>query len=434
MKNLKAKFFLFLSFSSLLFLSNCNKDSDQESPIVEILLPENGLNIQIPDTILVRIKASDNQNLQRVSVALVDKNQIELASGESLNINQQNYEGTLELILNDAYLPSGDFQIRATAEDSRNLKNAFIDVFVSEDPTILEGYLVLSQGSNLELEKFDLNGNRSTIYSLNSDFSGASFSNRYFEFYVLGKMNTKLHAISIPQKNSRIVYETQNNLNQEYFQNLDFSKEINYLSSLDGKTRGFDRMGNLVFNYDKNSTTLYCSKAKKLNHWFLMKMEPKLGGNTFWLDMVHSGSGNFEQTRMLPGELMDMVEIQNQHYLLMINENNKGEIYDYRRRSNALAKVPQSIISGAVNAAIQIGNETVIAHQGGVSIFNFFENQGRFYLTGFQVQALEYDEKSGQILIVSHNQVLVYNFAPKQSIRVLNIGNKVLKAHFLNNK
>lgn len=142
------RLFTILSVISVM-LSSCKKeDEDTTAPVIDVIAPENGLFIIMPDTIRIAASVRDESDLQGISVGLVDDLGNSFGSRKSINVtgNETSFDQTYEIT--DPRIPSGPYRIEFFATDGTNDEREFVEVQVAEVPKVFRGVLGNSESTN----------------------------------------------------------------------------------------------------------------------------------------------------------------------------------------------------------------------------------------------------------------------------------------------
>ncbi|MDP3461902.1 MAG: hypothetical protein Q8S18_03830 [Bacteroidales bacterium] len=124
----------------LTFLLSCKKEGDAVSPVVEFLEPESG-HVYYEKSIAFKVRVSDNNNLQRVKLGIVDLNHVPVIQGVEL------YPGVNDTIIEFSFDATGitiqDVLLYVHATDGPNTKNKYLQAFIE---TNIDGHFEILIG------------------------------------------------------------------------------------------------------------------------------------------------------------------------------------------------------------------------------------------------------------------------------------------------
>jgi hypothetical protein len=111
----------------LFFLPSCVKEEDTISPVIEFLEPEKG-HVYQNGYVTFKVRVSDNNNLQRVKLGIVDLNHIPLIQGHEINPGVN--DTILEFSFDTQAITHQEVLLFVQATDGLNTKNKYLQVFI----------------------------------------------------------------------------------------------------------------------------------------------------------------------------------------------------------------------------------------------------------------------------------------------------------------
>lgn len=183
--------------SLLSLLGGCRKEKDVDPPRVAILLPGNGMSLQVPDTLLVQVEVSDEREVKSLSISLLDQNGVPVAKPITVAVNSESAVITRELAITNERLPSGTYTLSAVASDGENRSSAFRNIQVQAAPLRLRAlFIAAPTGSTgtTSITRIDSAGALSEYLTL-SEFGGAAIDPT--RLYLAGTFTQAL--VGIPQ-------------------------------------------------------------------------------------------------------------------------------------------------------------------------------------------------------------------------------------------
>ena len=185
-----SKVLLTITVSILLF--SCNKDNDDESPQIEVSQPNNLSSYNIYDNIIVKAEISDNKNIEKVSIELLNSNLQRELSKEFSNINENTYSLSDGFYLDDIRLESGNYFIKVKAFDGVNESSDFTEIYIQSVPKELLNLVLFNEtGAVTYASLVDVSNNvESNLFSWNSDLTDAEVDS-YNQRIILGGKQEK---------------------------------------------------------------------------------------------------------------------------------------------------------------------------------------------------------------------------------------------------
>lgn len=175
----------------------CKKDPANEQPRISILLPATGASATVPDTLLVKVQASDDLGLERVYVALLDANGIPAVGGVSAPASGTSATITLELPIVSQQLAGGLYTLRATASDGSLTGWDARSLHITAAPLRLRAMYSLAQptAGSVALYRTDSTGQTTLAATWGMDLGGAAISSFAQRLFIAGGATGSLSAL-----------------------------------------------------------------------------------------------------------------------------------------------------------------------------------------------------------------------------------------------
>lgn len=115
-------------------LWGCRKELDTQAPEVTILLPSSTYTGQVPDTLMVRVAITDDQQVNSVVITLQAANGAVIAPSLTLAVGSSSATVEGALIVSDERITSGSYTLIARATDGRNDGRDFVSLTLQAAP------------------------------------------------------------------------------------------------------------------------------------------------------------------------------------------------------------------------------------------------------------------------------------------------------------
>jgi hypothetical protein len=133
----------------LLFLvstiPSCNTDEDTIDPVIEYLVPDELVNINLPDTLDVIVKVTDDLKLTKVILNLLDTNKIPCVTPQYFYPNSNELQINTSIVLDDKNMASGTYELQVFASDGENTKFKYRSVTIKAIPLKVGRYIAVTQ-------------------------------------------------------------------------------------------------------------------------------------------------------------------------------------------------------------------------------------------------------------------------------------------------
>ncbi len=236
------------------WLLGCTKNKDQlNKPKAEILSPQEFTAYQLPDTLKVRIKASDQNWVTKINVSLLDDAGILVAEPTEILTDNPAIETELDLVMNDTSSAGGPHTIRLTVWNADNQSETdFLKVQLTPVPRILIGYLVTTKtgSANSTLNMFSPTLQDGQTYNIGGTLTDGVFWSKNQRFnYILGKQS-QYRSYNLKSQLNSLVYSIPNPTGFEFLTALSASNSEVYFTSRETRVLGFNIDNNSFYSYN----------------------------------------------------------------------------------------------------------------------------------------------------------------------------------------
>lgn len=399
-----SRFLLILSI--LAVFSSCRKETDEEEPSITVLY-QNGSSFNYGDTISLRIRVTDNVEVERVQMNLL-KNGISFGTSGSSDVFQQSSELGLELVISDRTIETGNHSLNIFATDGNNDENLFLSIWVNELPLRFTGLVAITEnGSNVFLNRFDSILAPETPQNLIMDYGASALNSFSQELIIGGAGNGDLLGVSLLDLNTNWSYPNLGNTNLPFFLDAQYngSKRITYVCQEDNNIRGFNSNGINQFNANTIST------HRPLRSWVIgervVVLEKDRSLNQYQLTPFFF-SGIAETSFPSDMEVVELFERSAGSAIMLGNRNGSGVIRIYSETNGPGFELRE--LSGIpFTCAIQFNaDQYLIGTSSSLYAFNYTSNSLLPVLSA-TASSMVYDPVSGGVYFLSGANVVVYN-------------------------
>jgi hypothetical protein len=341
----------------ILLIFSCKKkeEKDEIIPVINISNPLANSYYQFNDTIKISLTASDENELSKIEVNLIDQN-----SSSVLNSFSQSFSGIkskdieLQIIVNDIHLNSGNYFINAKAFDGTNLSTLIIPIYIEGIPNKLTNFFAHIYRNNTHLLfKYDTTFNFiSEVYRKNSDFSFTL--NSWFQHIYITD-NTSIKCIEIAT--TQTIWQNQINGNNNSFCVSDENSV--YVSLANGNCAEFSHQGTLRRSYLTNETNYFINQFFITGNFLVINLKNQLNNSNFKTIIFEKGSS------IIKSVLFDnliykkgFLNSQSELFILAENSNSQSKIVKW----NPLTGLTQDyyVSSSKITDAVLTDNDQLV--------------------------------------------------------------------------
>jgi len=391
----------------------CKKDTDTTSPSITITAPATSSSFNVFDTITVAAIVKDDEQLESISIRLLDQDQVPVLPTISVSASSNSVSFSKLLPISNIHLSTGTYYVNVFASDGKNDANSFVQITVIEAPLEVERYIVVSRpGSGLvRLDTIDDQFSIGLQSQWNGDHSTTAV-NSYHQQIVVGGGDVSA-ALSLDGEYASVVWSAANlNISSlPYFKDVHFSEDhlITYMTNEDHQIRGYNENGSVVFS--AMSSSIYRPK-KVIGHGSLVIVElesivPPLNRlGSYW-----RSSGVLWQDHPLS---MDVVYMnpRNSDRLIMFGNENGQAVVEERDLDNGSFWTLTSLPSGTLNDATAINATSyLLAHENGLYRYDYSTNADVLLVGGINALKVSYDKVNAMAIVAVNSEIRYYDAA-----------------------
>lgn len=313
-----------------LVLGGCRKDADNERPGIKIISPSENASLIIPDTLLVTVEARDDAGLERVSVTLLDQNNVPVVAGSSAAASGKVATVTLALPVTDEQITSGVYKLFATASDGELTGKDWINLHVSAAPLRLRAVFTVTEPApgSTALYRTDSTGQTAVAQTWPIDLAGADISSAAQRLFIAGGVSGDLLALSPDGLGTVWSRPNLSSTGIPWFTSVDVCGDGRvYVGHADGSIRGFlagNGTGGTGGTLPEMFRTLQCITMGDL----LLATERHFVTGEHRLGIYYWQSGTLASTQALDAEPVALFPRDAGHALIFGNRNGQGRVLD----------------------------------------------------------------------------------------------------------
>ncbi len=419
-------------FLFLLFFSCKKEEVDNQSPIISILKPMPNQNYTALDTILIQGIVTDNNGITTITISLRNSNNINVLNSISITSNTTSYNLNEQFLLNDLYLPSGEYNLKISAFDGDNQTDTYIPLTINEFPKTRTGFFVFSNsGSTTQITKLDNGLNSINFASFAGDFLDGSVNSLNQQVYSCGSVSGNLIAFDVNTAIQSWV-ESNNASGFPYFTAISSYESEVYLGFYNRNIKSYTKNGVPKFSaqaFFNSYSTLFLVHENNL----LLTEQPEISTGITRLVSYYL-TGFVKDNLLLNEDVIAMFSFSSNEVVVFTNVSGNGKIKVYNINSNSTWQ-PFPLNVGQITSCTQVSKGIyLIAQNGNVILVNMNTFSNSTYLSGVNAQLVKYDVTTNEVLITSGNSLTLYDYSTKSVKGSYTHSNTILAVDFWYNK
>jgi len=419
---------------AFLFLVGCDPEEDTESPEVTVSLPAPGSVYENGDTIRFSAVMSDNAHLSNVEVLLVDKDNKPSLPVLSISPGQNHFTYTGEYIISDPLLPGGVYQLRFQASDGINVTNHFVEIQIHELQREMLYPLIVTHPNAAGWQVFRLNANNdwNEFYLHTGDYCGSAVNSEAAHFYICGKTQSNLIALRLQDAVLQWQVKPVNHQSLRWFEALNFSSPLLYVSCAEGTIRGYDKMGNEVYK-----TSAYSNAFPGLStvtfDFVTASFKDAFSKDNF-LVSFHNQGGLMIYSKFSQTDFIGLFNTGINNILVFGNRNGQGEVQLYNGSENTLTDLHPFYEGTFIEAAAMDSDNYFIASSAGLFWYRLSKNSLVPFIPGIRFGQIACDDISQLIYAASGKDLKVYSFTTAALVANYSLPDTLVDLHLVFNK
>ena len=421
-----------LTIVSLLIITSffsCEKE-DNLKPIIEISQPKLSV-YAVLDTINVALQVSDNHNIERVSLYIIDANNQKVCTSYNYVPNSSTYNLKALYIIDNLYLDDGEYFFVIEASDGINIEKKYVSIQIGALPKKLNDILI-AESDILESKIYSIKNGKQLFKTFSAEYRDFIYNPFQEQYQFLSKdgLLTSYRANKIDEQVWRV--NDLKDPTHDFFGSLQYFDKNTLVSSSSGEIRYYDKDGNIInkaiSNSQNNQIKQYYYNFDKI----MLIKEPFINGEDKIEKLNQTTGASIVTYNILfkPEKLLfvdeglcvifgnknniakacSLLTVQNVvHYFGDFGNRQLGDAYKYSKYLYLL-----SIDHQIVEYNITNGDERVIANTSNLVKFYYEELSHRLYfLDGKNIYYLNYPTDGKELYYANSKTVqdliFVYN-------------------------
>jgi hypothetical protein len=406
------KHFILLILLSAFFFS-CKKDKDELEPSVTIYSPYLNQSFQVPDTIQVNIKVSDETKLTSVTVVLQDMNNVNAGYAVPVAIQSNSFQFQLDYILDDQHLSTGDYKLAVIASDGSNTEVAGRVIHVTAVPLHTRFfYFATETGSSTVVTRYDSVFTSPQLLNFNDKFLSLEASSWYQRLYIAGEVNAPFNAYSVANHQQNWTLADLG-AGFPYFSSLSGDDKRIVLGYFDGRLTQYDFTGNATVNYQTGSSSYYPAFSFQSGNSCYVGMHDNLSAAKEFRRFDRNTGVQLNQYGV-PWEVKGMGDKASGEVYVAGNTNSGQAVLNIYYNSTNSFYSPLILPSGTVNCGVGVnGDYFLIAHSNGTLYrYQYSTNSLLSVMPAVNASKMIYNGELNELYLSSGNVFFIYNVLP----------------------
>lgn len=392
---LKPVYILFLSLFVVSIFS-CKDDEDEFPPTVVFETPQENDSFKVLESVFIKARITDDENIERVIVRLIDNNSGNVAlPSQTFTPNTKTFELDFVVELSDSLLESGSYYFQVEANDGTNTFSDFRTVHISGiAKRQLSTVVACSNLQSTDIYEGSSTNGYQLFQTLASSYEDMVLNNDDQHLWYLSENTKEIQVFALIDK-ERLYNQRINSSFANPFTNLVRDDRDVILGIKDGEVEGFNQFFNDNFTYRTQNDRVI--GRVDVDDDFVLVEELDRDGNNRSLLALNKSSRFLVNSVNLPGEPTNMFVHRKDKVLVFYNTAQNGVIAEFDLVQSGLRTIRS--LNNKINAVEQINtNEYVLSTSVNVQSYQVANNNLVTYLNEPNA-VLSYDDLQNQLYV-----------------------------------
>ncbi|MGM0647535.1 MAG: hypothetical protein ACQESZ_04010 [Bacteroidota bacterium] len=418
-----------------LFLSGCEKEKDQERPVVEILHPASHQSYSIPDTIHIEALVSDNKSIEYIQINIVNELQQPVSHTAIIeNINKKEYHLKIDYIVDNPKTESGTYYLQVTASDGITRKNAQQKITLNEADKMLQKYLVITKSNPNQISTYELdtNGQLQFVMSEPTDYLDSQFMSYHQQLIISGSSVYDVKSFEAQQYKQIWHVPVLANPPEPYFTALNTSEKEILLGFYNGDIARINASGKRIQTTHAEPSLFPYQLIKTSD--FIVSAQRNIPNNQRYINSYFLNGGGLHEKLFINYNVHSFYNLTNNQMLILGNDGNTGSIWTYNLVTKNVWNA-KTINQTRVISSCQISeNDYLISGESNLYWYRKATNSLTTWKTGYSSDFLLYEPLSQTILSAQNSQIHQFRFPSPAVESQTAISEKIHKIHAVYNR
>ena len=424
----------YLFFFLLIFGACKDKVTAYPEPIITFLSPSENSVFSEGDSISVSYNLSSVSMVESIEIGFSDANGIQVNTPQTYLNSEISQSMQSILYVENLDYSSDNYFIYIRVRLAQKTYNFYRRVYLKQLPLRRRAiYIIQKASGQYRVDKIDSLNTIQSAYYFNGDYIGSAMDSRHQVLTTCGLISGKLLATDLKDYSTRWYLNT---LGQGYptFRNILFSKGLVFVSFMDGKMKGFDEQGSIMFSSSANQGVYFPIKLG-FNTLYLLSEQQSIVGAAKKLVLYKYPTGKPQQEFPISGDVVSILPKNDNAFFVFSNEQNEGKIKLYDCLGNGFTFSYSASLAGKITHVAAIdGNEFIVAASDG--IYSFTYNPLNFVkrISVSNVSALAFDSASNQFFVCTEKRIDAYDGFSFNPLNSLAVGDSIVDIQLLYNR
>lgn len=411
---------------------SCRKIDKNIVTHIELIIPEANTIIRLPDTIQIKFKVESEENIEFVSISIVNSNYIPLfgttyvytpKSGEEITKTM-----TLKALQNTSELP---YYILISVNYEEDKWNSYFKIQLVNKPVSYQGFYLFSRPfiSQTAIDFYDQNLEKTFFIQTDGEYIDSDISNFYGKLFLLSHTPAKLKAYSVVEQ--QLVWEAEPQFPYPEYTAIEMDVNRVYAGMENGQIVGYSEINGQQQLIAERLVDSIPEKISIIENYIIAAYQSRNNGNRT-LVTFYKSTGHKKHRRSIDFEVVSFIKTEEPDRVIIFgNRDQNGIASMFNAQDNSFEDTHQFEI-GKIGAVCKVEDEVFI-----ISIENklYSYNWSQKYLTlliefediPFKI---EYEHLSGRIIVLFMNRLIIYQFPGMIDIADLEMENTLKGLQF----
>jgi len=412
---------------------SCRKIDKNIITNVELISPEVNTIIRLPDTIQIKFKVESEEDIEFVSISIVNSNYIPLFGTHYVDtpISGETIEKVIPLKALQNTNEAPYYILIAVNYKEDDKWNSYFKIQLANKPVNYQGFYLFSRPfiSQTAIDFYDQNLEKTLYIQTDGEYIDSDISNFYGKLFLLTHTPAKLKAYSVEEQ--QLVWEAEPQFPYPEFAAIETDVNRVYAAMENGQIVGYSEINGQQQLITEILVDSIPEKVSILENYIIAAYQSRNNGSRT-LVTFYKSTGFKKHRRPIDFEVVSFIKTEEPDGLIIFgNRDQNGIISMFNTQDNSFENSYQLEI-GRIGSVCKVADEVfIISIENKLYSYNWLQKNLTLLIEYEDIPfKIEYEHLSGRIIVLFTNRLISYQFPGMIEIADLEIENTVKGLQF----
>lgn len=391
---------------------SCRKIDKNIVTHVELISPEANTIVRLPDTIQIKFKVESEEDIEFVSISIVNSNYIPLfgttyvyapESGEEITKTM-----TLKALLNTSEVP---YYILISVNYKDDKWNSYFKIQLENKPKNYQGFFLFSRPfiSQTAIDFYDQNLEKTFFIQTDGEYIDSDISSFYRKLFLLSHTPAKLKAYSVEE--IQVIWEALPQFPHPEYTTIEMEENRIYAGMENGQIVGHSEINGQQQLITQRLVDSIPEKISILENYIIAAYKSRNNGSRTLVTFYNS-TGFKKHRRPIDFEVVSFIKtVEPDRIIIFGNRDQNGVISMFNAQDNSFEDIHQFEV-GKIGDVCKVEDDVfIISIENKLYSYNWPQKNLILFFEFEDIPfKIKYEHLSGRIIVLFTNSLIIYQF------------------------